>query len=84
MLGGLNATNTDPQDCISLTMCESLEQRGQGLAGLRLEESPDYIEILEGVCKRLNINPADLETWRVRIKHPPVPCSAMVQRRMLW
>jgi hypothetical protein len=83
-LGGMTVGMADPRDCISLTLCESIEPRGAGLAGLRLEESPDYLETLELTCGTLGINPADLETFRVRIKHPPVPCSAMVQRRMLW
>lgn len=83
-LGGVNAGNADPRDCISLALCESLEPRGIGLSGLRLEESSDYLETLEDVCTRLRIDPAKLETWRVRIKFPPVPCAVMVQRRMLW
>ncbi|MCE2924195.1 MAG: hypothetical protein LW822_01860 [Phycisphaeraceae bacterium] len=83
-LGGLILANADPRDRVSLTLCESIEPRGAGLAGLRLEESPAYLEALESVCTRLGIDPAQLQAHRVRVKHPPVPCSTLVQRRILW
>ncbi len=83
-LGGATLGIADPGEFISLALCESIEQRGSGLGGLGLEESPEYLRTIELACKRSSINPGDLEAFRVRVKHPPVPCSAMIQRRMLW
>ena len=78
-LGGAQVHSTPPERFSRLPTCETLEQAGRGADELDIAEHPRYIELLTDAANTVSVNLRDFNAHRVRIKFPPIPCSAVVQ-----
>lgn len=78
-LGQADGSVGSPERLVALPICERVDDFGSGLDALLLPEAPTYVGLVEGACGRIGQNPAHLRTFRVRVKHPPVPCSVFLE-----
>lgn len=71
-------SSTAHGDVDVLTVSERLQHLGQGIHRTRTAEVPRYAEILTDAFDRIGFDPNDFAVYRIRMKYPPIPTSAMV------
>lgn len=82
-LGGVSLGHCDPCDRVKLYMGAEIEDHGQGVETLHIDNLPRYPELLGNMCRRQGINPDDLRSYRVKVDYPPVASAVMFERAML-
>jgi hypothetical protein len=65
-------------DVDRLSVSEQLQFLGHGLHRTRTADVPRYAEILMDAFQRIGFDPNDFAVYRIRMKYPPIPTSAMV------
>lgn len=61
-----------------LEIAEKLIPLGSGLRRVRTADMPDYLNILNLAFRHIGFDPDDFDVYRIRLRYPPIPASAMV------
>ncbi len=66
-------------DSDQLEVAEKLTHLGMGLHRIRTVDVPEYHSILHRAFRRIGFDPNDFHVYRIRLRYPPIPTSAMVK-----
>ena len=69
-LAGSADPNDPTRELDVIDVDETLQQLGRGIDGLRVKEIPNYVEMLQYVCDRLDWDPRRFRAYRCRIEYP--------------
>lgn len=62
-----------------LRVKDRLQSLGKGIKKLKIEEFPNYGEMISNSFLRIGQDPDHFVVFRVRMKYPPIPASAMIR-----
>lgn len=81
-LGGVSIQSTPEDELVKLPLLAEAESLDAGLDSLELPEDTGYGNVLRWSFDRLGVRPEDMRAMRLRVKYPPIPCSAILEWRL--
>lgn len=62
-----------------MEVAEKLIPLGSGLHRVRTADMPNYLNLLHFAFRCIGFDPNDFNVYRIRLRYPPIPASAMVK-----